>query len=71
MTDSLENYLTTNRDDAYLRAEGDPLSVSIGVKFSPDKDGLKINTNFSFTLEKVKETNELIIDENQRGLFGG
>lgn len=57
-------------DEAYLRADGDKLSISIGATIAPGKgEQLKVKVAISFVTDRVKEEMEADIDEAQGSLF--
>ena len=57
-------------DTAYCDQEDDVLSISLGAKLSPDTNGIKIVTTITFIANKIKDGGILVVDENQRQLFG-
>ena len=55
-------------DTAYLNSDPD-LTVSMSVKYAPDKDGIKLTTGISFIKEKAKNSISVVIDPKQLPLF--
>jgi len=71
ITDLIGGLLMSNEgalDDAYLKAEG-TMSVSIGLKISPDDKGLKVKVGISFTSGRVTDTATAIVNSEQMTLF--
>ena len=56
-------------NDAYIKAEDDPLVVNITAKLQPDEGGIKIDTKLSFTVEKAKAEAMGRVHEGQKQLF--
>ena len=56
-------------EEAYLMAGDDPLSITIGIKISPEKGQEKVVTNFSFVKERCKDSVTAWVDEDQGELF--
>jgi hypothetical protein len=69
-TGHLENY-TKDINEAYHECENQ-LTVNLPVKFSPDPHGrgVKVEVGISFTRSKIKDTDFVVIDENQANLPG-
>jgi hypothetical protein len=57
-------------DEAYLNTEKE-LTVSITIKYAPDKDGIRLSTGIAFTKERVKNTITVVFDPKQTSLFPG
>lgn len=49
---------------AYIKCEDPVFVISLGAKFSEDKDGLKIETPITFTSEKIKDKGISYYDPN-------
>ena len=55
-------------DKAYLNSDPD-LTVSLSVKYTPDKDGIKLTTGITFVKDKCKESISVVVDPKQIPLF--
>ena len=51
---------------AYIKCEDPVFVITLGVKFSEERDGLKIETPISFTSEKIKDKGISYYDENKK-----
>ncbi|MBW1739115.1 MAG: hypothetical protein JRJ69_16660 [Deltaproteobacteria bacterium] len=57
-------------DQAFKKAEGDSLSVSMTLKFSPAAEGsIRVDAGISFVAEKIKDTTFTFVDEEQLAMF--
>ena len=66
--DMLYSYLNTiNR--AYLQQ--DNLVISCGIKLQPHNNGVMVGYNVSFVESKVKDSDTIIVNENQQELQFG
>jgi len=59
-------------DTAYLKTDEGALSVSIGLKFSPDKlkeNHIDVEASISFTAERIKNKIGKSVSESQVSMF--
>lgn len=59
----------TQIDEAFLKADGDQLTVNLGVTFKVVDGQLKIITPIKFVSDQVKDSFETMFDEMQEELF--
>lgn len=61
----------TQIDEAFLKAEGDQFTVSLGVTFKVVDGIFKIVTPIRFVSDQVKDSFETMFDPDQGELFEG
>ena len=59
----------TQIDEAFLKADTDQFTVSLGVTFRVVDGVLKITTPIKFVSEQIKDSFETMYDPNQEELF--
>jgi hypothetical protein len=72
--DAIAGFLTSKKsmiNEAYLKARGDKLAISIGVTMAPGKgvNDVNIKVTISFVKDKEKDEIEVSIDESQLSLY--
>lgn len=72
--DAIAGFLTSKKEminEAYLKARGDKLAISIGVTMAPGKGANDVNVkvSISFVKDKEKDEVEVAIDESQLSLY--
>ena len=64
---SIKNHFLAHRnemEDVYCSCD-EPLAVTLKLKFSEDKNGVRVETEISFIKERVKEKCAVVVDERQ------
>jgi len=68
----VEDLLTVHKremSEAIMEDEDGVLKVTFSVKFERKSGGLLVDTGISFTMGKVKDGQQIFLDEKQLGLF--